>query len=266
MGRLDFKSSETRSTCLVGSTPTLFRHRVNNPRDMKPDIPLEREVVLVGGGHAHVEVLRQIVMRAQPGTRFTLITRDVNTPYSGMLPGFLAGHYSFDECHIDLSPLARRAGARLFHNTVTGIDLKRRLVQCEGRPAVGFDYLSIDTGATPYDKDIDGQALGVPIKPVDSFLAGWENIERDILDAHLAQMTDQPKTRYIRTRLTRLSMKSFTFHNHSPSRDSDPFFYCTLVGQRIVMLHGFVKKTQKTPAKDLGIAKRRMAEVKKNEA
>ena len=137
--------------------------------------------LLVGGGHAHVEVLRQFAMRAQPGTRLTVVTREVNTPYSGMLPGFLAGHYSFDECHIDLAPLCQRAGARLFHNVVTGIDLARRQVLCEGRPAVGFDYLSIDTGSTPCDRDIDGKELGTPIKPVGRFLSRWQAIEADIL-------------------------------------------------------------------------------------
>ena len=166
MGRLDFKSSETRSTCLVGSTPTLFRQLDIDECIVKADVPIERDVVLVGGGHAHVEVLRQFAMRPQPGTRLTLISREVNTPYSGMLPGFLAGHYSFDECHIDLAPLCQRAGARLFHNAVTDIDLERRRVVCEGRPPVAFDYLSIDTGSTPDDKDIEGKEYATPIKPV----------------------------------------------------------------------------------------------------
>lgn len=39
-------------------------------------------------------------------------------------------------------------------------------------------------------------------------------------------------------------------------------FYCTLVGKRIIMLHGFVKKSQKTPLKELKIARCRMSEVK----
>ncbi len=43
-------------------------------------------------------------------------------------------------------------------------------------------------------------------------------------------------------------------------------FYCTLVGKCIVMLHGFVKKSQKTPPKELQIARRRMLEVKSNES
>lgn len=44
------------------------------------------------------------------------------------------------------------------------------------------------------------------------------------------------------------------------------FFYCTLVGKRIVVLHSFVNKSQKTPTKEINIAKRRMAEVKGNES
>lgn len=40
-------------------------------------------------------------------------------------------------------------------------------------------------------------------------------------------------------------------------------FYCTLIGQKIVMLHGFIKKSEKTPPKELRLARERLAEVKK---
>ncbi len=42
-------------------------------------------------------------------------------------------------------------------------------------------------------------------------------------------------------------------------------FYCTAVERKIVMLHGFVKKTDKTPAKELKIATRRLHEVKRED-
>ena len=150
--------------------------------------PVTQDLVLIGGGHAHVEVLRRFGMQPEPGLRITLISRDVHTPYSGMLPGLVAGHYDFDETHIDLAPLARFAGARLYHDEVIGLDLLTRQVLCRGRPPVSYDLLSIDCGATPSLAVPGAAAHAVPVKPVSSFSARWEalsaRVQRD--DAPLA--------------------------------------------------------------------------------
>ena len=97
--------------------------------------PVIKDVVLVGAGHSHVTVLRKFGMKPVPGVRFTLISREVHTPYSGMLPGLIAGNYGLDEAHIDTGPLTRFAGARLYQDEVVDLDLAGRRVICRCPPA-----------------------------------------------------------------------------------------------------------------------------------
>ena len=138
-------------------------------------------LLLIGGGHAHVGVLRHFAMNPLPGLRITLLTRDIHTPYSGMLPGLVAGHYTYDECHIDLMPLARAAGARLYHASATGLDLDRHSVMAQGRPDIPYDLLSINTGSTPSMQSIPGaQEYAVPVKPIDHFLQHWQALQKRI--------------------------------------------------------------------------------------
>ena len=112
--------------------------------------PILKDLVLVGGGHSHVNVLRMLGMEPLPGVRVTLVTRDVETPYSGMLPAHVAGLYTRRECHLDLNVLARFARVRLVHATAVSIDLQKKHVNLEGdRPPIAYDVLSINIGSAP---------------------------------------------------------------------------------------------------------------------
>ena len=144
---------------------------------MIPSSPVETDIVLVGGGHAHVEVVRRFGMKPEPGVRLTLVSTPVDTPYSGMLPGYLAGHYGFDDCMIDLRRLCRFAGARLIVDPATGIDRAARQVLLAGRPPLPYDLLSIDIGSVPETGGIAGSEHAIPLKPVPAFLKRWAGVE-----------------------------------------------------------------------------------------
>ena len=144
--------------------------------------PVLRDVVLVGAGHSHVRVLRMMGMDPMPGVRLTLISRQVHTPYSGMLPGLIAGHYDYDAAHIDTGPLCRFAGARLYRDEVIGLDLGGRQVICRDRPPVPYDVLSINIGSTPSAREVPGAVdRAIPVKPIDGFLARFKAARGRIL-------------------------------------------------------------------------------------
>jgi selenide, water dikinase len=144
---------------------------------IQPSAAELKDLVLLGGGHSHVAVLKMFGMQPVPGVRLTLISKDAWTPYSGMLPGYIAGHYSFEEAHIDLRPLCRFADARFIKGEVTGLDLSEQRVLLRDRLGVKFDTLSINAGSTPRASDIPGaNSYALPIKPIEQFLAGWRRI------------------------------------------------------------------------------------------
>src|ERR1700730_13618042 len=155
---------------------------------MQQRVAITQDLVLVGGGHAHVHVLKSFGMRPVPGVRVTLVSRGGETPYSGMLPGQVAGHYSLDECHIDLGRLARFAGARLIRDEAIGLDRANCALLCEAHPPIRYDVLTIDIGSAPRSDDVPGAAEhAIAVKPIDRFAARWE--------ALLARARDMPQLR-----------------------------------------------------------------------
>ncbi|ETX30593.1 selenide, water dikinase SelD [Roseivivax isoporae] len=140
-----------------------------------PPLPLTRDLVLIGGGHTHALVLRRWGMKPLPGVRLTVIDPTPATAYSGMLPGFVAGHYPREALEIDLVRLARFAGARLILGRACDLDLHRREIAVEGRTPVGFDVASLDIGVTSDMPDLVGfGAHAVPAKPLGPFAERWE--------------------------------------------------------------------------------------------
>ncbi|HCF27195.1 MAG TPA: selenide, water dikinase SelD [Cyanobacteria bacterium UBA11049] len=143
--------------------------------------PIVKDLVLIGGGHSHAIVLRMLGMKPLPGVRITLITEASDTPYSGMLPGHIAGFYTHDECHIDLRSLASFASAQIYIDRVTGLDLTNKKVLCANRPPVAFDLLSIDIGSTPAKISVPGATeYTIPAKPVVQLLTHWYQLVEQV--------------------------------------------------------------------------------------
>jgi hypothetical protein len=100
-----------------------------------------------------------------------------------MLPGFVAGHYGFEDVHIDTGPLTRFAGARLYNDVATGLDFEGKRVLCRDRPPVPYDLLSVDIGSTPNTGYVPGAAEhAIPVKPIDGFLPRFDAMLGRVLD------------------------------------------------------------------------------------
>jgi selenide,water dikinase len=134
-----------------------------------------KKLVLVGGGHAHVFVLEALARKPMSNVDITLITREPMAPYSGMLPGFVAGHYRLDECLIDLKRLCTLGGVRCIEGSAAGIDREtRRLLLADGSHQP-YDVLSLDVGITPDVDELSGaEAHALLVKPVSQFAPKWQ--------------------------------------------------------------------------------------------
>lgn len=137
--------------------------------------PAVKDLVFLGGGHAHALVLRAFAMAPLPGVRLTVINPGPAAPYTGMLPGLIAGHYRRDEIMIDLMRLARQSAARVILDRATGIDRDRQLVHLADRPPLAYDLLSLDVGIGSDLPEIPGYAAhAVAAKPLGGYAEAWE--------------------------------------------------------------------------------------------
>lgn len=142
---------------------------------MTTQATLTRDLVLVGGGHAHALMLRMWGMTPVQGVQVTLINPGPTAPYSGMLPGHIAGHYARDDLEIDLVKLARFAGARVIFGSADGIDADRKVIHVPGRGEIAYDVASLDVGLHARAAQISGfSEYGIGAKPLDVYADRWD--------------------------------------------------------------------------------------------
>lgn len=133
-----------------------------------------KRLVLLGGGHAHVGVLAALAQAPLPGWQVEMVTPFARQIYSGMLPGWLAGQYSLDDCAIALKPLLWRAGVTLRQTAGVGLDLDTQCVRTADGQSLPYDLLSIDTGPMPALASLPGaREHAQPVRPIEDFVAAW---------------------------------------------------------------------------------------------
>jgi selenide, water dikinase len=175
-----------------------------------------KNLVLLGGGHAHAHVIKMFGMNPIPGVHITLITRDVETPYSGMIPGYVAGKYTRDECHLDLEMICSWSRVTLIHAEAYDIDTVNKKVKIidfdenkvpwspdghkrrrKTRPPISYDVLSIDIGITPSPyphafaniTEGDNRVHNItPVKPIDGFAKRWDAILNRVAEQSAARL------------------------------------------------------------------------------
>lgn len=129
-----------------------------------------KRLLLLGGGHAHLQVLRDFAAQPPAGARLTLVSPHPDLVYSGMVPGMVAGHYAPGDCAIPLAPLAKAAQAEFVSAAASGIDPGARIVQLEGGGTIAYDVLSVDVGGTVDRDTIPGaREHALFVRPMEHF-------------------------------------------------------------------------------------------------
>ncbi|WP_162520729.1 FAD-dependent oxidoreductase [Pseudaquabacterium pictum] len=131
--------------------------------------------MLAGAGHAHALVLRALVRQPMPGVEVVVISPEPLAPYSGMVPGWLSGHYRFDEIAIDFPPLAAAAGARWCRDEIHALDPARRQLRLADGSTLDYDVLSLNVGSTLQPPPAE-HAQMLPLRPLAMLHRRYENL------------------------------------------------------------------------------------------
>ena len=141
-------------------------------------------LVLVGAGHSNIALIRRFAMDPLESVRLVVINPESTAPYSGMLPGFLAGQYIADELFIDVAALCKQAGARFIRGSLERVDTasKMLLIRHQAFPNVRelyipYDYAVLNTGAAPADSFPSTHAGCYYVKPIRELLIDLPRID-----------------------------------------------------------------------------------------
>ncbi len=145
------------------------------------------QLLLIGGGHAHLGVLDLLARRHRTGIDVALVSANGSQVYSGMLPGHLAGHYTLEQCSIPLDPLCDAAKVDFVRGRVARLDLAQRVAITDTGSLLPFDVVSIDIGPAPDQRSIPGLQHALSVRPLDQLVSTWRLLEQRFAGTPLPQ-------------------------------------------------------------------------------
>ena len=148
-----------------------------------------KRLVLVGAGHANAQVLKDWAAAPLPGVDLCVVSPTALAPYSGRVPGWLAGRWRFDEIGIDFAALARAAGARFVHDEVQTLDVNRREMQLRSGAAIGYDLLALNVGSTLTAPAVVGARV-LALRPLGRLQCAWDSVLSELGDPGAAAQRD----------------------------------------------------------------------------
>ena len=148
-----------------------------------------KRLLLAGAGHAHLNVIRNLAAQPWPGVEVTLICPYPRQIYSGMIPGWIAGHYTLDQCAAPLAGLVEKAGIRWIQDSICDMDAANATVNCQNGAKISYDVISIDTGARVESSALNNSGAPLlPIRPLEQFASGWKTIEAALIASGSARL------------------------------------------------------------------------------
>ncbi len=136
-----------------------------------------RKLVLVGAGHAHVQVLARFGKDAPADTRVTLVVDQPTLIYSGMLPGFVGGQYRLRDIEIDVLALARLAGVDVRLARAVAVDPASKRIALHDGSHVSYDVASFNVGGAAAGSAIPGLTEhAVLVRPMMGFVRAIDHL------------------------------------------------------------------------------------------
>lgn len=137
----------------------------------------KKELVLAGGGHAHMMVLANLQSFIDKGFQVTVIQPSEHHYYSGMGPGMLGRTYSPDDIRFATRHVVEKQGGRFILDKVIKADPKQQLIFLENGEPIHYDTVSFNVGSYVPKEIITNQTDNIfTVKPIESLLKAQQKI------------------------------------------------------------------------------------------